>query len=45
MYYDDLDEAVAIANDTEFGLSAGVWSRDEAKPSTSPGGWRRGWSR
>jgi len=26
--YGDVDEAVAIANDTEYGLSAGVWSQD-----------------
>ena len=26
--YSDQDEAVAIANDTEYGLSAGVWSTD-----------------
>ncbi|CAG6391101.1 aldehyde dehydrogenase [Streptomyces cocklensis] len=28
--YEDEDEAVRIANDSEFGLSGGVWSADEA---------------
>jgi aldehyde dehydrogenase (NAD+) len=26
--YDSIDEAIKIANDTEYGLSAGVWSQD-----------------
>jgi phenylacetaldehyde dehydrogenase len=27
---DDLDDLAALANDTEFGLSAGIWTRDVA---------------
>ena len=29
--YDDLDAAVAAANDTEFGLAASVWSADDQR--------------
>ncbi|MCG3753966.1 aldehyde dehydrogenase [Amycolatopsis sp. Poz14] len=29
--YDSVDEAVEIANDTEYGLSAGVWSQDNQR--------------
>jgi len=29
--FDDLDEAVALANGTPFGLSAGIWTRDVDK--------------
>ena len=28
--YEDEDDAVRIANDSEYGLSGGVWSADEA---------------
>jgi succinylglutamic semialdehyde dehydrogenase len=28
---DDLDHAVALANDTDYGLAAGVWTADEAR--------------
>jgi aldehyde dehydrogenase (NAD+) len=29
--FDDDDEAVAIANDSPYGLAAGIWTRDMAR--------------
>ena len=34
--FDTDDEAVAIANDTEFGLAAGIWTRSLARAMSMP---------
>ncbi|MFE7422785.1 aldehyde dehydrogenase family protein [Rhodococcus sp. NPDC057529] len=36
--YDDLDDAVAIANDTRYGLAAGVWGADSTLAESTA--WR-----
>lgn len=41
--YDDIDDAVRIANGTMYGLAAGVWSRDVAKAKVVASRLRAGW--
>jgi vanillin dehydrogenase len=36
------DEAIAINNDTEYGLSAGIFTRDEARALAMARNWKPG---
>ena len=36
--YDDEDDAVRIANDSDYGLSGGVWTATPSAPWRSPAG-------
>jgi phenylacetaldehyde dehydrogenase len=38
----DLDEAIRIANDTRYGLSASIWTRDMSKAMTAIHGLKAG---
>lgn len=42
MPFDDEDEAIARANDTEYGLAAAVWTRDVATAHRVAGAVRAG---
>lgn len=43
MKFTDIDDAVRIANDTIFGLAAGVWSKDVAQARDVASRLRAGW--
>ena len=38
MPYEDEEDAVRIANATDYGLAGGVWSASRSAPSASPAG-------
>jgi phenylacetaldehyde dehydrogenase len=42
MPFDDLDDLIARANDTVYGLGAGVWTKDIAKAHKVAAGIRAG---
>jgi len=41
--YRDIDDAIQIANDTVYGLAAGVWSKDDRKAMSVAARLRAGW--
>lgn len=43
LQYKDTDDAVRLANDNQFGLAAGVWSKDEAKAQQVASRLKAGW--